>query len=80
MTYEDYVKQGRHYTFPNKSVELRGRKDYPHYLLLDDRMIHQPTQIEEPLPGLGKENRPDQTDQIVCFELLKKKVTPWLTI
>jgi hypothetical protein len=76
MTYEEYVEQGRHYTFLDKRVAPKSQEKYPHWLVLDDRMIHQPTQIEEPLPGLGKENRPDQTDQIVCFELLKKKVTP----
>jgi hypothetical protein len=74
MTYEDYVEQGRHYTFLDKRVAPRSQERYPHWLVLDDRMLHQPTQIEVLLQGVGKEDRPDEADRILCFHTLKNKV------
>jgi len=71
MNYEEYKEAGSHYTFID---DKSGYECYPRWLVLLDVMVHQPSQITEPLMGIGKEGRPDETDVLVCFEQLKKKV------
>ena len=71
MTFEEYKAEGSRYTFLDDGS---GEEHYPHWLVLDDVMVHQPSQITETLMGVGKEGRPDEMDVRVCFEQIKKKV------